>query len=93
MTRSAPQSFVIERMHLASSVFSPTSILQVGPFDRISIKGLAEFAPGKPFTLEGKRPDGTTYSFPVNHTLNEGQYEWFRHGSALNAMAAAAGHK
>lgn len=68
-------------------------ILQVGPFDRISIKGITEFQPGKPFTLEGKSPDGKTYSFPVNHTLNEGQFEWFKNGSALNAMAAAAGHK
>lgn len=40
---------------------------------RISIKGLKTFAPGKPLTLEGKRLDGTTYSFPVNHTFNENQ--------------------
>ena len=67
-------------------------LIQVGPFDRISIKGITEFAPGKNFTLEGKKPDGATYSFPVNHTLNEGQFEWFKNGSALNAMAAASGH-
>ena len=66
--------------------------MQVGPFDRIAIKGITEFAPGKPFTLEGKKPEGDTYSFQVNHTLNEGQFKWFKHGSALNAMAAEAGH-
>lgn len=64
--------------------------MQIGPFDRIAIKGVTEFTPGKPFTLEGTRPDGSKYSFPVNHTLNEGQFEWFKHGSALNAMGAAA---
>lgn len=45
----------------------------MGPFDKISIKGLTTFAPGKPLTLEGKRPDGSTYSFPVNHTFNDNQ--------------------
>lgn len=63
--------------------------LQIGPFDRISVKGLTTFAPGKPLTLEGKRSDGSTYSFPVNQTFNEAQIEWFKAGSALNAMNEA----
>lgn len=46
---------------------------QVGPFDRLSIKGLTSFAPGKGLTLVGKRPDGSTYEFPVNHTFNANQ--------------------
>jgi hypothetical protein len=46
---------------------------QVGPFDRISIKGLTSLTPGKPLTVVGKRPDGTTYDFPVNHTFNDNQ--------------------
>jgi aconitate hydratase len=71
----------------------PADYDKVGPFDRIAIKGITEFQPGVPFTLEGKRPDGSTYSFKVNHTLNEGQFQWFKHGSALNAMAAASGSK
>ena len=64
--------------------------VQVGPFDKISIKGLTSFAPGKTLTVEGKRPDGETYSFPVNQTFNEAQIEWFKAGSALNAMNAKA---
>lgn len=36
----------------------------------------------------GKRPDGSTYDIPVNHTFNDNQINWFKHGSALNAMAA-----
>ncbi len=46
--------------------------VQVGPFDKISIKGLPTFAPGKPLTLEGKRPDGSTYSFPVSACAHTG---------------------
>ena len=61
----------------------------MGPFDKISIRGLTDFAPAKPLTLVGKRPDGTTYEFPVNQTFNQNQINWFKHGSALNAMSAA----
>ena len=61
----------------------------IGPFDKIAIKGLTDFQPGKPLTLEGTRPDGSTYSFPVNQTFNENQITWFKAGSALNAMGAA----
>ena len=68
----------------------PSDYDKVGPFDRIAIRGLDSFSPGKPLTLEGTRPDGSTYSFTVNHTFNENQIKWFKHGSALNAMAAAS---
>lgn len=37
--------------------------------------------------MVGKKPDGETYEFPVDHTFNENQIEWFKAGSALNAMA------
>jgi aconitate hydratase len=66
----------------------PADYDKVGPFDRISIKGLDTFAPGKPLKLVGKRPDGSTYEFQLNHTFNANQINWFKHGSALNAMAA-----
>ena len=48
----------------------------MGPFDKIAVKGLTSFAPGKPLTLEGTRPDGSKYSFPVNHTFNDNQINW-----------------
>jgi hypothetical protein len=43
---------------------------------------------GQQLSIQGKRLDGSTYSFPVNHTFNDNQINWFKHGSALNAMAA-----
>ncbi len=57
--------------------------------DRFDISGLGDFAPGKPLTVTLHHADGTTHSFPVNHSYNENQIEWFRAGSALNLIKAA----
>lgn len=54
--------------------------------DKISIIGLTEFAPGKNLTVELLHPDGTKDSFEAAHTYNAQQIEWFKAGSALNAM-------
>lgn len=72
---------------------NPADYDKIGPFDRISVKGLTTFAPGKALTLEGKRPDDSTYSFQVNQTFNDAQIAWFKAGSALNAMNAANAKK
>ncbi|KAJ9075570.1 Aconitate hydratase mitochondrial [Entomophthora muscae] len=60
---------------------------RIAATDRISIAGLESFQPGIPLTLTAKKIDGTTVSFPVNHTFNANQIEWFKAGSALNKMA------
>ena len=54
--------------------------------DKISVNGLKGFAPGRNLTVELLHADGTKDSFEVAHTYNEQQIEWFRAGSALNAM-------
>ena len=69
---------------------NPADYDKIEPADKISIIGLPTFAPGKQLTVRGKRPDGSTYEFPVNHTYNEQQLEWFKHGSALNLMGKNA---
>jgi len=61
--------------------------LQTG--DRISIVGLDKFAPGTPLTMVASKADGSTHNITLNHTYNEEQIVWFKHGSALNAMKAA----
>ena len=38
---------------------------KIQPTDKLSILGLKTFAPGVPLTVEGKRADGTTYTFTV----------------------------
>ena len=54
--------------------------------DRIDILGLTEFVPGKQLTVVLHHKDGSTDNFPVNHTYNEQQIEWFKAGAALNII-------
>ncbi len=55
--------------------------------DRISIIGVSNFAPGKRLTVKLNHKDGTSEIIEVVHTYNQAQIEWFKAGSALNAMA------
>lgn len=54
--------------------------------DVVEIQGLTDFKPGQPLIIELHHADGTVESFPVNHTLSEGQIAWFKAGSALNII-------
>ncbi len=54
--------------------------------DRIDINGLDDFQPGKALSISLHHADGTSDSFPVNHSYNKNQIEWFRAGSALNLI-------
>ena len=67
----------------------PADYDKIGPLDRISIEGLARFAPGEPLTLRVQRADGSQEAFPVRHSFTADQIEWFKAGSALNTIAAA----
>ena len=58
--------------------------------DRVSITGLASFAPGKPLKVTLRHKDGTTDSFEVRHTFSKEQMGWFKAGSALNLLRKAA---
>ncbi|QKZ13390.1 aconitate hydratase [Spirosoma sp. KUDC1026] len=71
---------------LALTFADPADYDKVQEDDTIAIKGLQEFAPGKPLTVELTHADGTTDEFSVNHTYNEGQIEWFKAGAALNII-------
>lgn len=54
--------------------------------DRLSVRGLSGFAPGKNLTLELKHADGKVETLPVRHTYNAEQIAWFKAGSALNLL-------
>ncbi|MFZ4463916.1 MAG: aconitate hydratase [Bacteroidales bacterium] len=54
--------------------------------DRIDIIGLKDFAEGKQLTVVLRHSNGDSESFPVNHTYNANQIEWFKAGSALNLI-------
>mgnify|MGYP000924440092 FL=1 len=59
--------------------------------DIVSVSGLKDFAPGRPFLLTLDHADGTTESLVVNHTYNQSQIEWFMAGSALNLIRRQIG--
>jgi len=54
--------------------------------DTFDILGLNEFAPGKQLKVVLHHSDGTKDEFPVNHTYNQNQIDWFKAGSALNLI-------
>ena len=54
--------------------------------DVIDIVGLISFAPNVPLTIVLNHLDGTTEEFPVNHSYNAQQIEWFKAGGALNII-------
>ncbi|MCX6125516.1 MAG: aconitate hydratase [Proteobacteria bacterium] len=54
--------------------------------DRISVKGLASFAPGKNLSIELTHAKGGKDTFEAKHSYNAEQISWFRAGSALNLM-------
>ena len=64
----------------------PADYDKVQEDDSIDIKGLTSFAPGKQLTVVLHHKDGSTDSFPVNHTYNAQQIEWFKAGGALNII-------
>jgi aconitate hydratase len=53
--------------------------------DRLSVVGLYTLEPGKPVTVEIKKPDGRVETIEALHTMTREQVAWFRAGSALNA--------
>ncbi len=54
--------------------------------DTFDIIGLKQFAPGSQLTIILHHIDGSQETFPVNHTYNAQQIEWFKAGGALNII-------
>ncbi len=54
--------------------------------DTFNFVDIADFAPGKPLTIEMVHADGSRDTIKANHTYNESQIGWFREGSALNVI-------
>jgi aconitate hydratase len=76
---------------LALTFAEPADYDKIQENDTIDIVGLTEFAPGKQLTIVLNHADGTSESFPVNHTYNTQQIEWFKQGSALNIIRKSVG--
>ncbi len=54
--------------------------------DRLTLRGLSTFAPGKNLSLEITHADGTKETVELKHTFNAEQIKWFQAGSALNLL-------
>jgi len=54
--------------------------------DRVSVVGLSELAPGNPVRCIVRHADGSEETINLRHTLNAGQIDWFKAGSAMNHM-------
>ncbi|KAF1743507.1 hypothetical protein MXB_3321 [Myxobolus squamalis] len=65
---------------------NPSDYDKIQPTDRISLLELSALSPTIPVKCEVKHMDSTVESILLNHTLNDGQIEWFKAGSALNHM-------
>ncbi|CAF5179525.1 unnamed protein product [Rotaria magnacalcarata] len=71
---------------LALTFDNPDDYNKIKPSDRISLIDLKSFAPDKKIECHVKHLNGETETIKLNHTFNEAQIEWFKAGSALNAM-------
>jgi aconitate hydratase len=65
---------------------NPDDYAKIKPSDKISLLNLKGLAPEKPVECQIKHADGSVETITLEHTLNEGQIEWFKAGSALNRM-------
>lgn len=54
--------------------------------DSMSFVNLSTLAAANPVRCIVTKKDGTTYELSLDHTLTEKQIEWFKAGSALNAL-------
>ncbi|MBK8602071.1 MAG: aconitate hydratase [Saprospiraceae bacterium] len=71
---------------LALTFSDPADYDKIREDDAIDIIGLTQFAPNTPLILVLNHIDGSQDSFPVNHTFNQQQIEWFKAGAALNII-------
>jgi aconitate hydratase len=64
----------------------PADWEQVEAQDRVDVTGLAGLAPGRPVEVALHKADGRTVTLQARHSLSPEQVQWFRAGSALNAL-------
>jgi len=73
---------------LALTFANPADYDRIKGTDKVDIKGLESFSPGKNLTLVVKHKDGSQEEVELAHSFNEGQIEWFKAGSALNLVSS-----
>lgn len=74
---------------LALTFQDPADYDRIREDDRLSLVGLGDMAPGKPFECRVRHADGSVETLRLAHTFSSPQLEWFRAGSALNLFHGA----
>ena len=69
----------------------PNDYDRIRSHDRLSIIGLNSLTPGQPLVCVVSHDDGEEERINLRHTMNPGQIEWFKAGSAMNHMKNMAG--
>lgn len=64
----------------------PADYDKVQEYDRVSVIGLKDLAPGKTVTVIFHHQDGTEDRVETRHSMSEEQIAWFKAGSALNML-------
>lgn len=75
---------------LAVTFADPGDYDRIQVDDKITIRGLEDFSPGKPLEMIAVHSDGSSFRCNLNHTYSGVQVEWFRAGSALNLIARSS---
>jgi len=76
---------------LALTFANPDDYDRIQEFDRLSLYGLADLAPGKEVRGAIRHADGSEEQISFRHSYDAEQIGWFKAGSALNAFAKARG--
>jgi aconitate hydratase len=72
---------------LALTFADPGDYERIRAGDRLSLRGLAQLAAGRPVECVARHADGTHEAFALVHSYSASQLAWFRAGSALNLVA------
>jgi aconitate hydratase len=65
---------------------NPADYDKIKETDKLTVKGLADFAPGKNLQVEIVHKDGAKETIEAAHSYNKEQIAWFKAGSALNLI-------
>lgn len=71
---------------LALSFLDPEDYDRIGEEDRLSLIGLGRMVPGEPVECRVRHADDSRETIWLHHSYSATQLEWFRAGSALNAL-------
>ena len=71
---------------LALTFNDPNDYEKILEDDKISLINLDSLEPQKQVTCVITHSDGNKEEILLNHSYNESQIQWFKHGSALNVL-------